>query len=152
MSRIKIILTNRFSEVKAYVKNGLPKDHWSRDNENFEGHEGPQKVWFDTDSSTGEHEYDQYEDVDVRDAARFRDGLVSDSDVYKEFREDFGWIWKEEYKKYSEIVYRHQQGASQDTYPLCSPDAHTFHENNGLCNESIDQINLMRFHIDSIEG
>jgi hypothetical protein len=110
-------------------------------------------VWYDTNRLTGEHEYDQYQDADVEDAARFRDGLVSDSDFYKKIQEDYGYNhWTREYKKHSEIVYRHLEGASDDMDPLCGTDAHTFHGNNGLCSESIDRINMMQFHIKSVEG
>jgi hypothetical protein len=75
------------------VKNGLPEDHWyCEEDYTLETGGQPQKVWFDFDSS-GEHEYDQYGDFDVRDAARFKDGLVADSDVYTEFLENFGYTW-----------------------------------------------------------
>jgi hypothetical protein len=120
MSGTFFILSDKFSEVKAYVKDGLPEDHWSRGDDYIEGGGRPlsRKVWFDTDSS-GEHEYDKYKDADVRDAARFRDGLVSDSDVYKEFHEDFGYTyWEEEYKKHSEYIYRYLQEASAISYSI----------------------------------
>lgn len=112
----------------------------------------PSKVWSDTDSSTGEHKYDlYYQDKEVKNAARFRDGLVSD--VYKKFDEDFCYsFWADEYKKHSTIVYKYETGAPSVQHPFCTHDTHTIYLNNGLCSESIDQINLMAFHIDSIEG
>jgi hypothetical protein len=82
-----------FNEVEAYIKHGLPRGHWHRE-------ENPEKVWYDTNS-----EYDQYDDNDVKHAARFRDGLVSDA--YEEFCQDLCHpSWAEEYKKHSETIFR----------------------------------------------
>jgi hypothetical protein len=145
-----------FSEVRDYVSvsNGLPEGHYCCDklNEDFEGERRPSKVWSDTDSSTGEHNYDlYYQDKEVKNAARFRDGLVSN--VYKQFDQDFRYsFWADEYKKHSTIVYKYETGAPSVQHPFCTHDTHTTYLNNGLCSESIDQINLMVFQINSIEG
>jgi hypothetical protein len=57
-------------------------------------------------------------------------------------------FWAAEYKKNSEIVYRHPP----ELDPLCTIDAHRTHGNNGMCTSSIGQMNLMQFHISYIEG
>jgi hypothetical protein len=147
-------MSKKFSEVKVYVANGLPQGHWIDTGgvNGGGGRQGSQKVWFDTNNS-GEHEYDQYQNIEVKNAARFRDGLVSDDEVYPQFSEDFCYsYWAEEYKKHSEVVYRHLRGAPSTTHPLCGADAHTTYENSILCSKSADEIELMQFHIQSIEG
>jgi hypothetical protein len=140
-----------FLEVEAYVRNGLPKEHYFRDDEKVEEGKRPSKCWFDTDQLTGEHGYDQYCDNEVKNAARFRDGLVSE--IYKEFRLDFSYpFWAEEYKKNSEIVYRSIHNSLGDEYCICDEDAHIPYGDGAFCSKSVDQINLMEFHIGPIQG
>lgn len=149
-------MSNKFSEVKAYIADGLPKEHWMDMNKarnNDGSRQGLQKVWFDTNNWTSEHKYDQYHNVEVKYAARFRDGLVADEEVYQQFSEDFCYsYWAEEYKKHSEVVYRHLRGTTPIMYPLCSVDAHTTYQNSIFCSKSSDQIELMQFHMQSLEG
>ena len=88
-----------FKDVHHYVSQGLPKDSWFRD---VVGSVSRKKMWYDYSSHSDKHEYDEYEDPDVIYAARFRDGLVSDSDVFphSEFLYALRYeFWAEEYKK-----------------------------------------------------
>ena len=118
-------LPSFFTEVRKYVRDGLPQDHFSREGNNFGK---KRKVWHDTDSD-GNHEYDDYKNDEVRDAARFRDGLVSD--IYKEFSRDFGFtIWADEYKKHSEVVFRFlaakEWAESGEVEKHCECNSHAF--------------------------
>lgn len=93
-----------FDEARAYVKNGLPADHWSRscyrDDENY-----PDKVWYDY-RAEGKHDYDEYNDPNVIFAARFRDGLVVDHDIFSKFLDVINYsVWADTYKAMSETVY-----------------------------------------------
>lgn len=100
---------------------------------------------------TGEHGFDQYCDNQVKNAARFRDGLVSE--VYKKIRLDFSYpFWAEEYKKKSEIVHRSIHNSLDDDYCICDEDVHIPYGDCAFSTNSVDQINLMEFHIGSIQG
>ena len=153
MDRQLVYLPGRFTEIRDYIKNGLPEDHFSREYE-LETSSNTKKVWHDTDFK-GKHEYDEYSD-EVKHAARFRDGLVSD--IYTEFREDFGYsYWTQEYKKHSTIVFRfllakEEEEAQDEEHKLCTNNTHTFTNNNGLCHTALDSLNLMQYHMAHIEG
>ena len=75
-----------YAEVEKYVQDGLPKDNWARNmyEENHEDNEN-EKVWYDSDDRDN---YDRYP-APVLYSARFRDGLVADSEVYTLFDRDF---------------------------------------------------------------
>jgi hypothetical protein len=151
----ELVYAPDFSEVRAYITNGLPEDHWFCDIS--ETRNGTQKVWFDA-ASSDVHEYEKYEDEDVKYSARFRDGLVADRFVYEEFKQDFGnsRFWAEAYKTHSETYFRDL--ARQNTSniapgcPGCPEGKHSIFENTGFCRDAIYQINLMQFHIDFIQG
>ena len=68
------IMSEKFGEVRKYVKEGLPSDHWSREYDS-EPEDGGKK-WNDED------DYSKLP-PEIRDAARFRDGLVLDGEVYR---------------------------------------------------------------------
>ena len=144
-----------FTEIRNYIENGLPEDHFSREL-GFEISTNSEdiKIWHDTDFN-GKHKYDKY-DNEVKYAARFRAGLVSD--IYTEFRQDFNYTyWAEEYKKQSEIVFRFllakEEGETQDGEPkLCTNNTHTFTNNNALCHTTHYSFNLMQYHMAHIDG
>eukprot|EP00600_Ochromonadales_sp_CCMP1393_P016617 CAMPEP_0175028100 /NCGR_PEP_ID=MMETSP0005-20121125/18787_1 /TAXON_ID=420556 /ORGANISM="Ochromonas sp., Strain CCMP1393" /LENGTH=230 /DNA_ID=CAMNT_0016287631 /DNA_START=1 /DNA_END=690 /DNA_ORIENTATION=+ len=68
------------------------------------------KLWYDYDESTGSHKYEEYDDPNVVRAARFRDGLVNEHDLYEEFTRDLNYgLWAEEFKRQSDIVFEYAQ-------------------------------------------
>lgn len=71
-----VCLSDKFKEVRHYVKNGLPEDHYSLDFESEPPEGDGEKRWMDG------ADYSQLPTA-VLAAARFRDGLVLDDEVYR---------------------------------------------------------------------
>ena len=129
-----------FKEVRDYVENGLPEDHWYReihDDDSEKDDDDTEKDDDDTEKDDDDTEKDSklwndscnYQNFpkEIRVAARFRDGLVSD--IYTEFYSDFcNGIWAKEYKKHSTIVF---------DYILENEEKEYFNENLCLKDEDI---------------
>jgi hypothetical protein len=155
-------LRSYFKEVKNYVKKGLPKGHWFRESY-AEGVGKRKKIWLDYDDETETHIYDEYNDPVVIQAARFRDGLVSD--IYSQFNQEFGQ-WASKYKEQSEIEFQYlfakgeeESNDATDTQK-CTDEHHVVvpmgTDNagipKGLCQCSLHQVSLMNFHMSSVHG
>jgi hypothetical protein len=148
-----------FNEVENYVKNGLPEEHWFRDAEDI-----GKTVWLDYDEDTKMHEYDEYDDPKVIEAARFRDGLVSD--IYDDEYDNEMDVWANKFKKQSEIVYRYEMAKGEKESKAatktqkCTDEHHVVvpmgTDNTGipkgLCQCSLDQVFLMNYHMIHVEG
>lgn len=138
-----VCLTDCFGGARKYVSEGLPKDNvFYRGN-----NDAARRKWLD------KGDYSSFPPA-VRDAARFRDGLVMDRDVYPEFMTDFSNIWAMEYKKQSELHFRHllsSVGPEPEEVTLCLAGAHTCSAA-GLCDSASFQLRLMTFHLAFVEG
>ena len=139
--------------VRNYVLNGIPEDSWFRDCMTEPGKEMPKKVWYDYDGHTGNHSYGDFRNADVLYAARFRDGLVADHDIFPSFHNALNTIWPIAYKEKSTIVFRHiykKYCDSVNSQP-CPLTSHKGLEN-GFCDSIEYDLKLMNYHIDAVEG
>jgi hypothetical protein len=139
--------------VRDYITNGLPEDSWFRDCSMEHDIKMPKKIWYDYNSHTGKHEYSDFRNADVLHAARFRDGLVADREIFPEFHNSLNTIWSLAYKQKSTIVFRHinKEFCESIDAPPCPSGAHKGLEN-GFCDTMEYEIQLMSYHIDNVEG
>ena len=157
MSAQRFVVSEKhmYVEVKAYVKNGLPKDHFLRDIEES----SRKKIWYD-------NIYDDYENFprDILYSARFRDGLTAESNVYSEFLYDFNYTrWIEEFIEHNQIVFDYLL-AKEDpsTEPSCceNPDLHYIQDfcttrsgHKGVkCGDALKRANFLCYCMDNIGG
>jgi hypothetical protein len=139
-----------FEPIRQYVTNGLPAGHWFIEMSHNTGKR--RKIWLDWNDAEMKHEYDSYP-ADIKYAARFRDGLVSDVVPI-----NYGFYF-ENYKEQSEKVYRYlfRNTAKRE---LCNGVKHPIERipvseseyPKGLCASASEEIDLMGYHIDNVEG
>ena len=139
-----------FDPIRQYITNGLPDDHWFIEMSENVGKK--RKIWLDWNDTEKQHEYDSYP-ADIRFAARFRDGLVSDMIPL-----NYGFYF-ENYKEQSEKVYRYLfRNAVKEE--MCNNERHLIERiptspiefPKGLCITASEEIDLMSYHIDNVEG
>ena len=130
-----------FGGARKYVTDGLPVDHYIRSELDNNAN------WADQD------DYSTYPSA-VLSAARFRDGLVMDSIVYPEFRNEFSNIWADEFKKQSEVVFRHLLSVADppEVLTMCPAAGDHLCSAEGLCDTAEFQLRLMQYHLRNVEG
>ena len=90
-----------YKHVRDYVQNGFAEDSIYR---TIGSGEQPEKLYNDYNSRTGKNDYDSYP-RDVRDAARFRDGMVYADELYLQ---NLGQDWANIYKEKCKIVFLYE--------------------------------------------
>ena len=174
MSRVIMIRNEKlFDAVKKYAKSGLPDGHFGIDDDgiNDDEEEGmTKKKKHFIDDGRYEIEFAGYESVIF--AARCRDGLTMDSDVfpYESFHEsvstyvcnDHGMnLWTKEYQMHSEVVFKHiiainEEKLNESLLPknFCTETGHIHDDLNksNFCNTTTYQLELKQYHLDNIEG
>jgi hypothetical protein len=151
-----------FQEVKAYIRYGVPEDHFCREDSNDSQSKG--KVWLDSSNK----DYQDYPPEIVY-SARFRDGLTADRTIYSKFSEDFSdAVWITEFLKHSKVVYGHlnPKDAGGESDQQAAPTTCTesglhvystvFITQSGhkgsLCMSAIERTNFLLFCMKHIEG
>jgi hypothetical protein len=108
----------RFEEVKTYVRDGLPVQHFLRK----DGEVVDQRKWLDSHHCS----YEGYPPT-ILYSARFRDGLVADGEVYSRFIEDRAYTyWVDAFFKHSQIVFDYL--IAQNKISLCTGTCHNYIE------------------------
>ena len=102
-----------YKHVRDYVQNGFPADSFYHDMYS-DDEKVPKRLYQDYNSRTGKNDYDAFP-RDVRDAARWRDGMVYADELYlQNLGRHGGQDWARMYKRKCKIVFLYEQQKAEE--------------------------------------